>query len=371
MYRLGEACDLGGRGERGSELRVLALDEARALGDRRLELRLLVAIAEAQRDRSAGQGVAEELTLHVIPELAQLGDDLALARAFAVVGRIDMAAGRHADALAAFERALGHAQRAGDIATLDDVAVWIVNVMGDGPTPVAEALERADTLRAPLGPAGAVALGATTGFLVAMQGRLDEARSVHAQTRAQQEEMGIHTVLVRTLAGETELLAGDPLLADRELAAAWDLVSAGHQAVPWISERRARALREIGRLEEARRFLEIAELHVSPAEGELVARTRATRALIRLDTGDLDGAVEDAVEAERLSRPFEAPPLESPRYRGEILLAVAEVLRAAERVDDAVEHAHAALVQFERKGNVVSAERARELIHTLGADSAG
>ncbi|MGH3131350.1 MAG: ATP-binding protein [Gaiellaceae bacterium] len=370
MYRLAEAHGLAGHDERASELRRLALEEATAAGDRRLELRLGVAEADAEFDLVGGSGVAADLISRLIPELQELGDDLALARAWSIVGRTGMAAGRHADALSAFERALEHAQRADDVMTVDTVAVSLVNVMGDGPTPVTEALERADTLLSNvLGRVGAVAIGATVGFLLAMQGRLDEARALHARTRAQFDEMGIRAVAVRALAGEAELLAGDPLLAERELAAAWDLLSPGHQATPWITERLARALRELGRLEEAERFLEIADRQVSPAEGELIARTKATKALIRLDRGDLDGAAADALRAEQLSDCFDSPPFESPRYRGEILLAVAQVLQATGRCEDAADRAIAAVQQFERKGNVVSAERARELVRALDAVS--
>ena len=361
-YRLNDALTVAGPTVRAAEVRAVGLEDARAAGDRAAELRLVVAEADGRWGSLGDPRVADELTELVLPELE--GDDLATARALSVVGGVAMAAGRHADALDAYEDALRHALLADDVKTVDGSAVWLVNVMSDGPTPVEAALQRADELRATLGPIGAATLGATTALMIAAQGRLEEARALHARTCEQLEEMGVRSVVVHALAGEMELLAGDPAIAERELGVAWELMGATGHGVPWIAERRSRALRELARIDDAREFLGIAEAAVSSAQGELVARTRATRALIRLDDGDVEGAVEDALQADRLSEPLESPPYESPRYRGEILLAAAEVLAGAGRSEAAAQRADAAARQFERKGYVVSAARARALAGT-------
>ena len=51
--------------------------------------------------------------------------------------------------------------------------------------------------------------------------------------------------------------------------------------------------------------------------------------------------------------------------RGEARLALAMVVRATGRMDEATAEAGRALELFERKGNIVSAERARELLADL------
>ena len=370
MYRLADAHERVGGRKRGVELRTAAMDAARAAGDRRLELRVRVAQAEARFYRDGDPEPAEELLAHVVPELVELGDDLALARARCVIGLTAMAAGRHGDALAVLERALEHARRIDDPLTVDDAAVGIVNVLSDGPTPIPTALERADLFIGDvLGRVGMASIKASRGLMLATQDRLGEARTLHARAREELEEMGIRPITVLTCAGEAELIAGDAELAERALGEAWDLVAAGDQAIPWISERRARALRELGRLDDAQRFIDIAERHLSPAVGELNARTRATRALIRLDRGEREGAVDDALEAERLSEPLDTPPFESPRYRGEILLAAARILQSVGRREDALRRAVAAAGQFEKKADLVSAGRARELAAALRVGS--
>ena len=88
-----------------------------------------------------------------------------------------------------------------------------------------------------------------------------------------------------------------------------------------------------------------------------------------LDRGEREGAVDDALEAERLSEPLDTPPFESPRYRGEILLAAARILQSVGRREDALRRAVAAAGQFEKKADLVSAGRARELAAALRVGS--
>jgi class 3 adenylate cyclase/tetratricopeptide (TPR) repeat protein len=366
LYDLVEAHSLAGAYDRAVELRRQALEEARAAGDVRLALRLYIAEAWERFGIEGFQGVAEALTKRTIPQLAELGDELGLGRAWHTVGRAAFAAGLDREAMAALDRALRHSLRAGDALEVDRIAVSLASVLADGPTPVRDALERVHELRDSIvGRFGGVGLGALLGFLLGMEGRFAEARAVHAETRIRYEEMGVrHPIItVHGLASEVELLAGDAAAAEREAAAAFEMFEAGGLAIwGWVAERRARALREIGRLDDAMHFVEIAEREASVDEAEILARIKATRALIRADRGEIETAVADAIEAELLSEPLEAP-----RYRGEVLLAVAEVLRAAGRRDEAVERAVAALELHEGKGNLPAAANARQLIHELEA----
>ena len=54
-------------------------------------------------------------------------------------------------------------------------------------------------------------------------------------------------------------------------------------------------------------------------------------------------------------------------HQGDALLDLAEVLRSAGKSDEAAAVVTDAAGRYERKGNVVSAERARSLLATVGA----
>jgi len=366
LSKLAEAHSIAGASSHARDLRVRALSSARKRKNHRLALHLEIAEAEAAFGETGDPSAERDVVERLIPVAQGLGDDRALANAWAVVGRVALAGGRHRDAATALERALEHAERSGDPLIRDHVGVWLVNELSDGPTPAADVLHRASELRRTLGPIGAAQLGPATACALTMLGRAAESRALFERTDKAYAELGIVTVVLPTLVGEAALIRGDVEEAETALAAAAALLVDRDQATPWVRERQARALREAGKLDEAERALVLAEERVSEREGELVARTRATRALVLLDRADRAAAVAAALDAERLSEPLDRPPLESPRYRGEILLSIAEVLAADGRRAEARSRAIAAAEQFERKGNVVSAERARGLARSLG-----
>jgi hypothetical protein len=53
---------------------------------------------------------------------------------------------------------------------------------------------------------------------------------------------------------------------------------------------------------------------------------------------------------------------------GDALVALAEVLRAADRIDESAVALGEALVLYERKGNIVAAGRTRDLMGQLAAE---
>src|SRR5207249_8568643 len=122
------------------------------------------------------------------------------------------------------------------------------------------------------------------------------------------------------------------------------------QWLSFLSKMMVRALARQGKVEDARRY---ERFIVEPS----VAFERATkdhvRALILHAAGQAEQAERMFRRAMKLVDPDALP------LWGEILMDLAETLRALGREDEARRSAAEALYLFERKGDVVSAERAR------------
>jgi tetratricopeptide (TPR) repeat protein len=87
---------------------------------------------------------------------------------------------------------------------------------------------------------------------------------------------------------------------------------------------------------------------------------RTARAKVQAQRGDAESATSLAREAVRLAEDGELL-----NTQGDALLDLATVLAAAERREEALAAAEAAAERYERKGNLPSLERARELAREL------
>ena len=202
-----------------------AIESARRLGDRGSELHATI----AQRQYGAVFGSVASgdenvrFALEVLPELEQLGDELALHRAWWLKGYCDYVASRWRESTEAIEEALRHARKGragrGAIAELSGIlAVTLVF----GPTPVPDAIARIEEeLRLAAEPdrAPRAFLGQNLALLLAMDGKLEEARRIYVETIATYEELDLHLrQATRGVVGaQIELLAGDPGAAEQEL----------------------------------------------------------------------------------------------------------------------------------------------------------
>ena len=117
------------------------------------------------------------------------------------------------------------------------------------------------------------------------------------------------------------------------------------------------------RYDEAERLTEVIPAGVSDGvKAHVLWRSARAKALMRL--GQADEAVALAGEAVRLAERTDGFNL-----RAGALLDQADVLRICDRDDEAAQDIEEALKLYERKGNIVMAERARRLEETL--DRAG
>ena len=163
---------------------------------------------------------------------------------------------------------------------------WLAAALFWGPVPVAEAIPRCEQLLEAAA-ISAVAEAKTTlslSGLNGLAGNFDTARRLFGESAAALEELGLNFALAtgRQLAGMTEMLAGDPAAAERELRLGFDALQEMGQlgyavgAAVYL----ARALLELERFDEASELAEFAG-STAPAE-DLIAHAHRDLLLARI-----------------------------------------------------------------------------------------
>lgn len=318
---------------RAESLLTQAAQEAAAAGDRRRDLHALVELylqSLQRRTDDRGTGQAARLAETAIREFGEMDDALGLAKAWHLLADVQPTWAATTEML---ERALVHAQRCGDRRETADVVWWLGVCFHHAQTPVGSAIQRCEELL------GAVAgdrtveagmLGMLAG-LYAMQGRFDEAREHFGRGLAILEELGIKLRMAtrRTISGEIELLADDPVAAELELRWGYErLVEMGERAdLPAIAAQLAEALYRQGRFEEAEHFArESEQAHTGGGTGP--SRARSVRAKVLAQRGQFDAA--DALAREAVALVDE----ERLNVHGDVLLDRAQTLELAGRREE-------------------------------------
>jgi tetratricopeptide (TPR) repeat protein len=159
--------------------------------------------------------------------------------------------------------------------------------------------------------------------------------------------------------GIVEMLAGDPVAAERELASGYGtLDEIGESAnFPDLAAKLADALYAQGRDERALELSDISRRATAPDDLSAGVQWRAVQAKLLARKGDLAQAEALGREAAALAGETDFLVL-----RADALMDLAEVLRFAEREAEAAPIVQQALELYEEKGNVVGAQRARELL---------
>jgi len=357
-----------GRLAESDALLTASLDAATSLGERALAARALV---QRSNQRLASDPLVSSSEIVPIAEEAvrtfdQLADPLGLAMAEQLLGHALGREGRSVEGHAALERALAHAEAAGDQVIRRHIIGRFCRQFLDGPVPAGEAIDRLDKLRAAHrnDPVLDAEVGVCLAGVLAMAGRFDEA---HDHLRATKP------VLDQTVQTEFSLqswftsadvlaLAGDLAGAERELAAVFLILRDARGAGP-----EARALRmaadlalvlcDQGRWDEAAAYLAYGEEvdGAEPVQGKIYSIWRfAARGRLAAQRGELaEGLwlVRQAVEVAERSHWL--------NWRARVWLAFAEVTRAADRTAEADTAVATALALYEQKGNVAAAARLR------------
>ena len=298
-----------------------------------------------------------------LPTFEAAEDDAGLAAVWHAIAFVEHLLMHNAAELAAAEHGLEHARRAGLHRYEPDLRWSQISAVYYGPTPADEVLAWLDRhreleTRTPiliLNRAGAVA----------MLGRFDEARDLLAAFRARGDELGhgFWAAACTQTAGRIETLAGNLDAAEREIRHGCELwEAAGEQSyLSTFAGDLAKTLAALGRLDEAERWAaRSAELGASD---DVATQTlwRQAQAKIHALRGEPEQARQRALEAISV---FEGS--DDAVFQTDAWLTLAEILSLDRQTDEARAAFEEALDRYERKGNLVMAQRTRaQLIELL------
>jgi DNA-binding SARP family transcriptional activator/class 3 adenylate cyclase/tetratricopeptide (TPR) repeat protein len=320
------------------------------------------------------EGHLSEAAIHALVEDAEraigvfepAGDERGLGKAWHLLGYGALVKCRAGTAEAAARRAVEHARRAGDNRTEAHGLGLLAACSLFSPTPVAEGLRTWEGILAePPAQRRVLATACRAlGGLNAMVGRFDEAREYCARDKELLAELGlrISAAAAAEVYGAVEQLAGNLERAAEEFVR-------GYQAFHELGERSglstlashaAHTHCDLRRYDEARRLSVLAEDNASPEDLSTQMLWRAARARCAAAAGELD-------EAERLAREGVAVAERTDfivMHAG-TLESLAEVLLARGDQVGATGAIRSALELYERKGNLVAAERTRAALLSL------
>jgi class 3 adenylate cyclase/DNA-binding SARP family transcriptional activator len=361
LPRLGEALFEAGRFTEADDVLREAVGAAEA--DRLLASRSLVEqqFVRLQAEPGGAVGAARDIAREALSVFEELDYDLGRCRALCLLAWIEWTEGQVTAADEAWRAAASVARSAGEERELFELLAWRASAAVEGPTPVDEAIRTCTGIRAEV--AGNPVADALTlhplAALHAMRGEFGEARSLVRAGNAvldgldrMQSAVSHHEALV-------ELLAGEPGIAAAKLRAGYDrLAEMGEKAVlATTAAMLAQALYAEGHYGEAHEFCAVSEETAAAEDLSTQVIWRGVRAKLLARDGRF-------AEAETLARRALVLVLRTDQLnrQGDVLLELAEVLALAGRVEEAVAVAREAGETFERKGNLVSAERAAFLV---------
>jgi tetratricopeptide (TPR) repeat protein len=340
--------------------------------DRRIELRASIERLHLRLSMDSASSVDRFLALahEAIPVLEAAGDDRALGRAWLLVGEIQ--GGFFCDNAAweaAATRALQHYERSGwPIASCVQATTAALYY---GPTPVDEGIERCRAFVEGYPEGVGVSALVVMGGLEALRGDFDTARSLVGTARERYLELGQRTraaEIVDPVEAGIDLLAGNVLAAEAVFRASCERLQAMQAFSPLATRaaQLAEALFRLGRHVEADEWTRVSEKHTRADDIGAQFSWRGVRAKLEARRGNAETAEALAREGVALAERTDAV-----NQHAAALLDLADVLRIAQRSDEAVPIVENALALFERKGNVPAARRARDLLAELSNDGPG
>ena len=360
LLMLGES--LWGGLDPGAEQAFEASAETAASAGRRdieASARLSLAFLGTHLNRGVGEADLRHAVEVWLPIVEELEDDRALAKGWFALGGVEFAALHLADSARLFERSMNRARR-GSAKDELDCSFWMSKAIGHGPEPVEEAIKRLEQMAEHSTTLAASAtLLEMVGLMHAHAGRFPIARALVAEAKATFEELGLRYFLL-DLGGLVEAqiaeLEGD--LAAAEGAMRWgctNLEVIGETgALSTLQGMLAAVLCEQSRYGEAEALTLQSEQ--SADSDDLMTQiwwrcARARAAARRGAVTDAEALARDACAIADGGDYFEG--------QGRSREALAEVLRLAERNEEAKRAARDAVAIYQRKGSARLAERAR------------
>jgi tetratricopeptide (TPR) repeat protein len=346
-----------------------ARSEAETIGQRTLATIATLGDLNLRYLTEGGEASAVEATVReAIATLEAAGEHAGLARAWRILTNNHFASCAYSDATISAERMIDEARRAGDRPMELRALPALATCAQLGPTPVGDALCIVEDVLAELeGDRKAEAYTQRAlANLEAMRGRFAEARALYQASRATLDDLGwrFDAALTSAIAsGPVELIAGDPVAAERELRQDHDALAAMGER-NYISTTKAflaEALYRQQRDEEALAMTQESEAIAADDDVATQYLWRSVRAKILARAGDhaaaeqLSRAAIDIIEG-----------TQDPDSQGYAWIDYAQVLEMAGRTDAAVEAARTAQARFRAKGNTESEGRAQALEERIG-----
>jgi len=290
------------------------------------------------------------------------GNERGLGKGWSLLGLFHMMKGRFATAGEAWEKAASHAAAAGDRREELEHLAWVPIVEWCGPGTVEEGIRRCqEVLERAEGDRKAMSVALSTwGTFEAMRARFDQARELQARARSVLREVALPGWMgaLTQNSGWVEILAGDPVAAERDLRWGVDTLR-GIGELSWMSSAAAilaEALYVQGRLGDAVEFVRVSEESAGSEDTYSQSLLRSVWAKVLARQGKAEEAEALAREAVAIAEPTDFLFLQA-----WALTSLGEVLELANKRDEAEAALDAAVAVCNRKGFTVGTQRARAI----------
>jgi class 3 adenylate cyclase/DNA-binding SARP family transcriptional activator len=319
-------------------------------------------LVRLETETGVGTEQARGLTDAAMRVLEDEHDEYGQSRGWLLRGQLAWNGGQVGSADEAWREAAECAQRAGADRALFEIVGWRAMAAALGPTPVADAIQRCEELRARVR-ASPVATASTLNplaLLHAMRGEFDPAERLLDEAGEILRELGGLGSGVSHLEAFVRLLAGQPDRAEGPLREDIETLSAmsGGSALATTTALLAQVVYAQGRLDEAGDLCGMTARRAA-------AEDTITQAIWRGVSAKLlarDGRCQDAEAMARDAVAF-VEPTDLLSHRGDAMLDLADVLQICGRSEDSQRAIGAALGLYELKGNAVAVSRARSLLN--------
>jgi class 3 adenylate cyclase/tetratricopeptide (TPR) repeat protein len=301
-----------------------------------------------------------------IEQLEQAGDQVGLARAWLLMVTLNNFHCQGAEMAECAKKALRYARSCGALREEAESLLWQALAGMFGPLPADEGRRQCEQILAESRGRLLVEAAGRVGIALAdaAQGRFEDARGQVAASRVIYKDLGQrpHYGGTSYAEGEIELLAGDAEAAERVLREGFELLeSIGETSyLSTIASCLAEAIYRQKRYEEAERFSEVSEQTAAPEDLASQIGWRSTRARVLAQRGETEKAEDLAREAVDIARRTDYL-----NIHAAALLALADVVVIGGRPAQAIPIIEEARVLYDRKGNLVMAEKARTLLAEL------
>jgi predicted ATPase/class 3 adenylate cyclase len=314
---------------------------------------------------------AQREATNAITAFQEVGDDRGLAKGWSLLALVHLTNAQFSLAQEAWEKSAAHAHRAGDHRDELESLSWVPLAVWAGPTGVEQGLRRCQEIfeRVEGDRKAMSSVLMAQAVFVAGLGRFDEARELIARARSLLQEVALTVWMAGPLAqfaGWVEWLAGDPAAAEREFRAGYETLSdIGEMA--WLSTvvaLLAEAVYAQGRYDEAEALAQVSEKASEAEDTYSQVAWRGVRAKVLGRRGRVAQAERLARDAVNLVEATDFLPLQ-----WHALMSSGEVLYLIGRAEEARPLVERAVQLAEKKGNLVGARRARDLLETMEASS--